>query len=219
MNRLRLLVLLTAFAGLSGSFASQLDEEVRFRYTGFETEVRLEAFQMVYAFKQCHLICRVKNLNQYLPARLRVRVIEIDDSSPAAVNARLPNTLHIGSYWFQWDGGLNPASVFPNLLAAHEMGHLLFDALPPESRQEFERLFHAVEPEAFAEGRSFPGHPLGHPEDGPHELFASALAVYYGTGGTNRLSELDSRVGDFFRSYIEPLGIGDGEMCEMWQTR
>lgn len=212
------LVSLFSFSALG---AQQEQEKVEVRFFGFAPEIEAQKFKTVHNSKICHLICRVSFFNQFVSQKLRL--IDISNGY-AEIGVWEPNHLKIGSYWFQVQPDSNSSRYdFIDVMLAHEFAHLIYNDLSVVDKKYFEGLFHkltAEERRQFAEGpylgKNF--FFLGHPEDNPDELFASAFALSFGFSPLTINGEVEKETLLFVAPYVTQVNeeLKKIKLCRMW---
>jgi len=138
----------------------------------------------------------IDSLNQGLPQDLRIDTLAIDHTfENIGAAGRLGTKLYLSSsFFFLYDGSLVLRSV-----VTHEFGHIHYDMLTPDERQELEEIWSELQQSAlfyvFADGEySANARFGGHPQDTPEELFASAFNLF-----RNNERELQARL-----AYVDP---------------
>jgi hypothetical protein len=138
----------------------------------------------------------IDSLNQGLSPELRIDTLAIDHTfEDIGAAGRLGGKLYLSSsFFFLYDGSLVLRSV-----VTHEFGHIHYDMLTQEERQDLEEIWselqHAALFYVFADGEySANARFGGHPQDTPEELFASAFNLF-----RNNEPELQARL-----AYVDP---------------
>lgn len=155
--------------------------------TDFGTEVR-------------EAVLLIDSLNTCLPAACRIDTLSIDHTfENIGTAARVGGTIYLSSSLFY----LYPDATVARSALFHEFGHMLYNALPADAREEvgeiWEHLLRASLLYLFRDGEySNNARFGGHPYDSPSELFSSAFNLFH-----NNIDELDVRL-----RYVQDVHYG-----------
>lgn len=208
----------------SAFVASDIFLGIKIYYEDFTPE-EAAVFKSAYTRKVYYVVCLINSLNHFVEKK--ITAVHIYENAMPNVSAFWLHRLKITSGVFQIKNPRAVRSIF-----YHEIGHVIFNNdLPQKEKDAFEKIFHNLKKDrkaimAFREGRYLWDSQkdeksdsllslIGHPQDSPSELFASALALSL-ILDDKTLRKLDKNVLKFLQPFAEKIKEIPQNFCGEW---